>query len=85
MLNTELHTLIRYLEHRYKNDSIDTSKIESATSALIISDNFESLPENVQDEIIFLDNYEIEKPSTEQIADSIKTLRNYVQAIDKAS
>lgn len=67
MLNTELRTLLRHLEHQYKNDSIDTSQIESATSALIISDNFESLPENIQDEIIFLDNCETEKPSTEQI------------------
>jgi hypothetical protein len=79
VLSTELQALIHYLEHRYENDSIDISKVESATSALIVSDNFESLPENIQNEILFLDNYEIEEPSVEQITNSIKTLKDHVK------
>lgn len=57
------------------------SDVESITSTIIVKDDFDLLPDNVQGEILFLDNYDTEQPSSAQINASVEILKAYLGSI----
>ena len=78
MLTNELNKLIECLQLQVNCKPIAFSDIEHAASSLIINDEFDSLPDDVQSELFFLDNCEFEKPSASQLTASISVFKKYL-------
>ncbi len=79
MLTNELNKLIECLQLQVNCKTIAFSDIEHAASSLIINDEFDSLPDDVQSELFFLDNCEFEKPSASQLTASISVFKKYLK------
>ena len=71
MLTDELNKLIECIQLQVNRKTIAFSDIEHTASSLIINDEFDSLPDDVQSELFFLDNCEFEKLSASQLTASI--------------
>lgn len=78
MLTDELNKLIECIQLQVNRKTIAFSDIEHTASSLIINDEFDSLPDDVQSELFFLDNCEFEKPSASQLAASINVFKKYL-------
>lgn len=78
MLTDELNKLIECLQLQVNCKTIAFSDIEHAASSLIINDEFDSLPDDVQSELFFLDNCELEKPTASQLTASINVFKKYL-------
>ncbi len=78
MLTNELNKLIECLQLQVNCKTIAFSDIEHAASSLTINDEFDSLPDDVQSELFFLDNCELEKPTASQLTASISVFKKYL-------
>lgn len=76
MLAEDIEKLIICINSSQKH----LSDVESITSTIIVKDDFDLLPDNVQGEILFLDNYETEQPSSAQINMSVEILKAYLES-----
>ena len=78
MLTDELNKLIECIQLQVNRKTIAFSDIEHTASSLIINDEFDSLPDDVQSELFFLDNCELEKPTASQLTASINVFKKYL-------
>lgn len=61
---------------------LDTlEKIDDVTFGIIAEDGFDNIPDDIQDIMYVLNNYQIEKPSVEEIAEFAKTINNFIETL----
>lgn len=77
MLNRNLSKLVLLLES-CDQYSIDSTALESAVTDILLDEGFDDIPEDVKDEVYFLDMYDLEKPTPAQIKNSIDVIKSYL-------
>lgn len=61
----------------WNKDQFET--LESLVSPIIVEDEFDRLPETIQDEIYLIDMWEIEELEPDDVIKSINTIEDYIQ------
>lgn len=77
MLNRNLSKLVVLLES-CDQYSIGSTALESAVTDILLDEGFDDIPEDVKDEVYFLDMYDLEKPTPAQIKNSIDVIKSYL-------
>lgn len=78
MLDEKLTGLVKAAKMQHTSGSLEFEELERVTSSIIAEDEFDSLPESIQDAIYFIDMHEIEAPSSSQIMQSIKKIEDFL-------
>lgn len=77
-LNESISKVIELLQKLLDGDNTILDNIDQITFDIIADDEFDKLPNDVQDELYLLNNFELENPSKEQLLNAKDVLSTHI-------
>ena len=78
ILKEEIYDINSVLNLVVGNDTDQLAAVENLTMDVIAHDDFDKLPENVQDTLYLLNNYEFENVSDSDVEEAKKIIKQYL-------